>query len=174
MTLRALCLAAALLLAGVSPARGQSLDEVDRLVRDGRVGEARVELVAWMEANPRPARADRQRGLWFRGVLTLDPAQAAGAYRMLVLEYPGGAFTDVALQRLGAMSELEGDLLGAARNYTTLAKDYPGSPARLEAVNWLAENEAALDSARAAAGQGRPSSRPAVVPPRSDREGILD
>lgn len=161
-------LAALFLLLGPVGLVGQSLDQVDRWVREGRVGEARAELLEWLEANPRPSRDDRQRGLWLRGVLTLDPAEAAAAYRMLVLEYPGGDFTDRALQRLGAWAELNGDILGAARSYTTLAQDYRDSPARLEAVNWLSRNEAALDSARAARRPVTPAQ--GVVPPRSDRE----
>lgn len=160
-----------------SPLAAQTLDDVDRLIRDGRVQEARQALLAWSDAHRRPDRDDAQRALWFRGLLTLDPAQAAASFRRLVVEYPGGAFTDLALQRLGTAAALRGDLRGAEASFNMLARDYPGSPARGAAMEWLAENGAVLDSLRAAdATAGREPSRsvrdtPAPsVPPRSDEE----
>lgn len=154
---------------------GQTLDRVDQLVRDGRIQEARAALLEWSEAHPQPDREERQRELWFRGVLTLDPAQAASAYRRLAVEFPGGSFTDLALHRLGTAAALRGDLVSAAGSFETLARDYPGSSVRGEAVNWLSRNRAAVDSARAARAQDAPTRTPPAtgterVPPRSDRE----
>lgn len=145
------------------PGSAQSLDRVDELMREGRVEDARAALLAWTDANPRPGREDRQRGLWLRGVLTLDPAQAEVIYRQLVLEYPGGAYTDQALLRLGTAAALAGDAAEAEANFRTLERDYPASPHRAEAVAWLERRAAAPEDAA-----GRPPE--GVVPPRSDRE----
>ena len=46
-------------------------------------------------------RGDRQRGLWLRAILTVDPLMAGLDFQRLVLEYPGGAHSDEALLRLG-------------------------------------------------------------------------
>lgn len=136
----------ALLALGPVGAAGQTLNDVDQLIRDGRIQEARETLLAWSDATRRPDRVDRQRALWFRGVLNLDPAQAASAFRRLVLEYPGGPFTDLALHRLGMSAALRGDLRAAESSFSVLARDYPGSPMRREARDWLARNRTALDS----------------------------
>ena len=160
----AAALAASLLAPGAGTA--QTLDRVDELMREGRVEDARTALVAWIDANPRPGRQDRQRGLWLRGVLTLDPGQAEINYRQLVLEYPGGPYTDQALLRIGTALALRGDLLEAEANFRDLERDYPGSPARLEAVDWLRRNASALSEARRAAGR---AATDAPSPARSER-----
>lgn len=141
---------AALLAVPVVPAgvRGQTLDRVEGLIQEGRMEDARDALVAWEGANRRPGREDRQRGLWYKGLLTLDPIQAEIIYRQLILEYPGGSYTDQALLRVGTAAALRGDLLEAEVNFRHLERDYPGSPARLEAVDWLRRNQEALAAAR--------------------------
>ena len=144
----------------------QSLDRVDELMQEGRIQDAREALLAWADAHPRPGRQDRQRELWLRGVLTLDPGQAEVIYRQLVLEYPGGPFTDQALLRIGTALALRGDLLEAEANFRDLERDYPGSPARLEAVDWLRRNEEALAAARRAAGR---AAADAPDTPRTER-----
>ncbi|MDT8341727.1 MAG: SPOR domain-containing protein [Longimicrobiales bacterium] len=164
-------LAAVMALAVLPATAGaQSLDTVDALLRDGRVAEAREALVAWSGAHPRPGRDDRQRELWLRGVLTLDPAQAAVIYRQLVLEYPGGPFTASALLRLGQSAAARGDLREAAAHFRVLERDHPGDPARLEAVAWLGRHGSAFDSSEAAGAP--PASRPSTEPPlRASRAG---
>lgn len=157
-----------------APASAQTLEEVDALVREGRMQEAREALVAWIEANPRPDRVERQRILWWQAVLTLDPAQAEPIYRRLVLEYPGGSFTDQALYRLALAAELRGDLLEAEAGFSTLVRDYPVSALHPEAAAWLSRNRDALAAAHArvdaAAREAGPDTRadPVTVPPRSD------
>jgi cell division septation protein DedD len=163
----------ALLLAMAAPAPAQTLDDVDRFVRDGRMQEAREALMVWMEANPRPNRADRQRVLWWQAALTLDPQQAEPIYRRLVLEYPGGTFTDQALYRLSLAADLRGDLLEAEAGFSTLVRDYLASPLRNDAADWLSRNREALAEAHARVAQATREAGPTrpggqVRPPRSD------
>ncbi len=139
---RGLCLVVALLAA--LPAGAQTLDEVNRHLRDGRMQEARSALLAWERATDRPGRLDRQRALWLKGLLTLDPEQAATSYMRLVVEYPGGPFTDRALLRLAMAADLRGEIAEAAEHYTRLARDHPASPLGDDARAWLRAHPEAL------------------------------
>lgn len=130
----------------------ESLDVVDSLASAGWADEAREALESWWE-NERVGsdRRDRQRGLWLRGILTVDPRLAGLDFQRLVLEYPGGSHSDEALLRLGLISAAAGDVLRAARFFRTLVTDYPRSPQRRRAQSWLAENLAAIEEAELAA-----------------------
>ncbi len=127
-----------------------SLDVVDSLALAGRPQAARTALESWWE-NERlcSGRLDRQRGLWLRGVLTVDPRMASLDFRRLVFEYPGGAHSDDALLRLGLISAAAEDLLRAAGYFRALVTDYPRSPQRRRAQEWLAENLVAVEEAEA-------------------------
>ncbi len=125
-------------------AQGGGLDEVESLVARGRIEEARSELLRWWEAGEKRSRLELQRGIWLRARLTVDPAVAATDYRRLVVEFPGGAFTDDALLRLGRMAEVEGRLAEAAEHFRVLVRDYPGSPLGAEARAWLDAHREAL------------------------------
>lgn len=83
------------------------------------------------------SRLEIQRALWLRAILTVDPSLAEADYQRLVVEYPGGSFTDRALLRLGYAAHADGDLAGARENFEMLARDYPNSPLRPTAVSWL-------------------------------------
>lgn len=162
----------ALVLGGVlsvvaAPAAAQSLNDVGELARDGRVGAARVALTDWWDASWESAsREQRQEALWYRAVLTLDPAQAATQFRRLAIEYPGGAWTAQALLRLARTALLEDDLLTAARYFEDLRRDYPASAARLEAVEWLDENADRVERARSAPAASAPApATPVATPP---------
>lgn len=126
---------------------------VDSLASAGRPAEARAALESWWE-NQRVEsdRRDRQRGLWLRGILTVDPRMAGLDFQRLVLEYPGGPHSDEALLRLGLTSAAEGEVPRAARYFRTLVTDYPRSPQRRRAQEWLAENLVAIEEAELAAG----------------------
>lgn len=129
---------AAALFAAPAGLFGQSLDTVEERMAAGEVAEARGLLLAWWDGPRAEAgREDRQRGHWLRGVLTLDPSQAALDYTRLVVEYPGGPYTDRALHRLAEAARARGDTTEARRHYTILARDYPSSPLRTRARAWL-------------------------------------
>jgi cell division septation protein DedD len=133
------------------PVRAQeSLDVVDSLASAGRADEAREALESWWE-NQRveSGRRDRQRGLWLRGILTVDPRMAGLDFQRLVLEYPGGSHSDEALLRLGFISAEGEDIPRAAGYFRTLVTDYPRSPQRRRAQEWLAENLVAIEEAEA-------------------------
>ncbi|MDP2957320.1 MAG: tetratricopeptide repeat protein, partial [Longimicrobiales bacterium] len=116
-----------------------TLDRVEELARLGRTEEARDALRAWWsEAGPKASRRDTQRGLWLRGRLTPDPAEAALDFQRLVVEYPGGPFSVLALLRLAQAAYAAGDSATAAETVARLSLEYPASPVRREAEAWLA------------------------------------
>jgi len=117
-----------------------SLDQVESLIAQGRILQARQVLEAWWEdQGPRVNRMDRQRSLWLRARLTVDPSMAEPDLRRLVLEFPGGLYSDDALVRLAQAAELRGDLRGAHDHYSALVRGYPSSPHVVGAEAWLRE-----------------------------------
>jgi len=126
---------------GLHAQEGASLNEVETFIAGGRITEARETLENWWNTRfPVASRGDRQRGIWLRGKLTVDPSIAELDFRRLVLEYPGGPFSDDALFRLGLSAELRGDLRAAHASFETLVRDYPSSPRRSEARQWIQEH----------------------------------
>ena len=142
--MRTLFLAFALLLLDLSPAapqEGSSLTEVEALMARGSIMEARETLENWWNTRLSMAsRTDRQRGIWLRGKLTVDPSLAELDFRRLVLEFPGGPYSDDALFRLGQSAEIRGDLRGAQTFFETLLRDYPSSPRVPEAELWVRDH----------------------------------
>lgn len=121
-----------------------TLDRVETLMDGGRLEAARSLLEVWWESEWGGAEwENRQRGLWLRALLTVDPAMAEVDFQRLVLEYPAGPFADDALHRLGLWAVSRGDLQDARNHFTTLARDYPGSPYRQEARVWLRDRAGA-------------------------------
>jgi len=126
---------------------GASLAEVESLAAQGRIMEARETLETWWTGRFSAAsRADRERGIWLRGKLTVDPSMAEMDYRRLVLEFPGGPYTDDALFRLGLAAELRGDLREASSSFESLLRDYPASPRVPEARAWLRAHAGSLEA----------------------------
>jgi hypothetical protein len=125
------------------PASSQSrasLGEVESLMAQGRILEAREVLETWWdEQGPNVGRMDRQHSLWLRARLTVDPSMAELDLRRLVLEFPGGPYSDDALLRLAQSADLKGDLRQAHAHYTALLRGYPSSPLRRAAEAWLRE-----------------------------------
>ncbi len=152
---RGVVLLSALILAvGVAVPVGaqESLDVVDSLALAGRADEARTALESWWQSQRvRSSRRDRQRGLWLRAILTVDPRMASLDFQRLVLEYPGGSHSDEAMLRLGLISAAGEDLPRAAGYFRTLVTDYPRSRLRRQAEEWLSENIVAVEEAEAAA-----------------------
>ena len=138
--------------AGALGAQVPPLDRVDSLTARGDVEAARAALTSWWEARIDDASPlERQRGIWLRGKLTVDPGMARRDYLRLVLEYPGGPHSADALLRLAQMEHAAGRTLDAARHFQQLLRDYPESPHRLEARRWLDEHRDAVSRARAEA-----------------------
>jgi hypothetical protein len=110
---------------------------------------------------------DRQRSLWLRARLTVDPSLAELDLRRLVLEFPGGPFSDDALLRLAQAAESRGDPDGAFVHYTALVRGYPGSPFAAAAREWLDREGPGVEARRAeeapAPEEGRPSTPPEAV-----------
>ncbi len=105
----------------------------------GRTEDARDVLQEWWDADYADAsRKDVQRALWLRGRLTVDPVEATLDFRRLVVEFPGGPYSDLALLRLAQSAFAAGDSAEAAHDVTRLMTEYPGSSARRDAEAWLA------------------------------------
>lgn len=138
-----------------------SLDRVEELTRLGRAEEARTALTGWWESAAADAsRRDMQRGLWLRGRLTVDPAQAELDFQRLIVLYPSGEYTPEALLRLAQAAHGRGDEESARGYVAALARDYANDPVRREAEAWLrgagpAEPvEARAEASRGGRGEG--------------------
>ena len=168
-----LCLFLGLLGPGHSPIsaqEGASLSEVEGLMARGRITEARETLESWWNTRfSVSSRTDRQRGIWLRGKLTVDPSMAELDFRRLVLEFPGGPFSDDALFRLGLSADLRGDVREANDSFQELVRNYPTSPRVPEAEHWIETH------ARQVAALPRPStpeeSEPTPGPPPGGEAG---
>jgi cell division septation protein DedD len=138
-----------------------TLDAVDSLVSLGRADEARSTLLDWLVSNGSSAsRREQQRSIWLRGILTVDPAQAAVDFQRLAVEFPAGEWTDDALLRLARYAEALGDVDEAARRYRDILRDHPAGPPREAAREWLDAHADVLARIEAEAGE------PAVEEPR--------
>tara|TARA_B100000809_G_scaffold144192_2_gene141749 strand:+ start:208 stop:1014 length:807 start_codon:yes stop_codon:yes gene_type:complete len=130
----------------------ESLATVDSLALAGRADEARTALDSWwLNERAGSNRRDRQHGLWLRAILTVDSHMASLDFQRLVLEYPGGSYSDEAMLRLGLISAGAGDLPRAAGYFRTLVTDYPRSPRRRQAEEWLSDHLVEVEEAEAAA-----------------------
>ncbi|MEM7417169.1 MAG: SPOR domain-containing protein, partial [Gemmatimonadota bacterium] len=127
------------LLVWSAPVAGQSsLEDVERLTRLGRTEAARATLMTWWsDERPDASRRERQRALWLRGRLTVDPVQAELDFRRLTVLYPSGRFTPDAIFRLAQASWAMGDEAEARGYVETLRRDYPRTEAREDAEAWL-------------------------------------
>ena len=153
----------------------ESLDLVDSLALAGQADEARTALGSWWQSErARSSRRDLQRGLWLRAILTVDPRMAGLDFQRLVLEYPGGSHSDEAMLRLGLISAAAEDLPGAARYFRTLVTDYPRSPQRRRAEEWLSEHFAAVEEAETAVRQAEAGARQAEAGVREEAAADAD
>ena len=155
-------LSALILAVGVAVPVGaqESLEVVDSLALAGRADEARTVLESWWQSQRvQSSRRDRQRGLWLRAILTVDPRMAGLDFQRLVLEYPGGSYSDEAMLRLGLISAAAEDLPRAAGYFRTLVTEYPRSPQRRQAEEWLSEHVVAVEEAEAAVREAEAAAR---------------
>jgi len=67
----------------------------------------------------------------------VDPSLSDLDLRRLVLEFPGGPYSDDALLRLAQSADLRGDLRQAHTSYTALLRGYPSSPLAPLAEEWI-------------------------------------
>lgn len=118
---------------GILAAQSTVLDTVEDHISEGRFPEAREGLERWWAGESDASREARQQALWLRARLTVDPSLAELDYRRLVVEYPGGPWSDAALLRLAQGAEFRGDEATAAQYLEILVRDYPTSPHRVEA-----------------------------------------
>ncbi len=141
-----------------------TLEQIDSLIVVGRAEEARTVLSGWWQRAARAAidRAQMQHAIWLRAVLTVDPTQASIDYQRLVVEYPGGPYTDRSLLRLAQAADARGDAVKARGHLRSLLRDYPASPIRADAERLLQSVEPAAE----AQAQAQPLVAPAVAPER--------
>ena len=119
---------------------------IDSIASKGDIERARSILEGWWETDLQDAnRHDRQYALWLRGLLTVDPELASLDFRRLAVSFPGGPYSDDALSRLGLISVANDDLLEASAYFRAILLDYPISPERKIAEEWLNSNQSALE-----------------------------
>lgn len=138
---------ALLMMLCVLPVGGQeTLGIIDSIASKGDIERARSILEGWWETDLQDAnRHDRQYALWLRGLLTVDPELASLDFRRLAVSFPGGPYSDDALSRLGLISVANDDLLEASAYFRAILLDYPISPERKIAEEWLNSNQSALE-----------------------------
>ncbi len=118
---------------------GALLEELSResdwvhVTRRGWIWSASVD-----QASSGPSREDLEHGLWLRGRLAIDPVRAELDFQRLVILYPNGPYTPQVIHRLAQLAFERGDGDSALRHVQALARDYPTSPSRREAEDWLA------------------------------------
>jgi len=168
------------LMAGSVAAQSPQLQRVEELARMGRAEEARVELLEWWNsARDDSSQRDLQLGLWLRGRLTVDPAQAELDFQRLVVLYPSSPYAPQAIFRLAQARQAQGDAEGARRHVATLIRDYPSSQSRSDAEAWLQTAGAAPPSTTTASaptpaprtaptGASAPTGNPAAAPAAAD------
>lgn len=164
----------ALVIAAPVAAQSPTLSRVAELARMGRAEEARVELMDWWDrARDDSSSRDLQLGLWLRGRLTVDPAQAALDFQRLVVLYPSSPYAPQAVFRLAQASYAQGDTEAARRHVATLVRDYPSSETRRQAEAWLANPGAPPSTTASAPAPDRPAARPAgqATPPGAGANG---
>jgi cell division septation protein DedD len=169
-------LIALLLVAGwPSDVASQDLGRIEALGADGRTSAARDSLLAWWDVEWSSAsRGDRERALWLRGLLTLDPVEASASYRRMVIEYPGGAFTGRALHRLGNLAAAVGDTVAAGQWFGMLARDFSGSSLGGEAEAWLAGDRSAVVGAVPSAPAAPEVAAAPTMPTAPDPDSVPD
>jgi len=157
---------ASVFVAGALAAQSPTLQRVEELTRTGRAEEARVELMEWWNgARDDSSQRDLQLGLWLRGRLTVDPAQAELDFQRLVVLYPSSPYAPQAIFRLAQARHAQGDMEGARRHVATLIRDYPSSQTRSEAEAWLQSAGVAPPSTTtASAPDAAPRPTPAAAP----------
>jgi len=129
-----------------------SLPRVEDLIAQGRILQAREVLEDWWaERGPDVSRSERQRSLWLRARLTVDPSLAELDLRRLVLEFQGGDYSDDALLRLAESAESRGDLPEALGHYSALIRGYPGSPFVPLARVWIGAHGGEVEAQQAKA-----------------------
>jgi hypothetical protein len=67
----------------------------------------------------------------------VDPALAEADLQRLIIEFPGGEYSDDAHFRMALLSVTRGREAEARSHLRTLVRDYPDSPLRAEALDWL-------------------------------------
>jgi len=162
------------------PGDRQLLEAAERALEEGRFDEARERVEAWWaEGEAGRDRLSVQQALWLRARLTVDSEAAELLYRRMVVEFPGGNWSDQALLRLASGSQARGEYEPAQRYLQILVRDYPSSPFRVEARAELARLDARVARsagaapartapaapAEPAAAASAPSSAPPVEPP---------
>ncbi len=144
---------------GGNAQEGASLARVEELITQGRILQAREVLEDWWaERGPDVSRSERQRSLWLRARLTVDPSLAELDLRRLVLEFPGGDFSDDALLRLAQSAESRGDLPEALGHYSALVRGYPGSPFVPLARVWIEAHGGEAEAQQAETPERTPAS----------------
>ncbi|NNF37765.1 MAG: tetratricopeptide repeat protein, partial [Gemmatimonadetes bacterium] len=119
-------------------ARAQSLHLAELFAEQGRLDDARAEVLAWFEIRGQEATpTELQHALWLRARFAPDAAEGARELEAFVREYPAGPFTARALAWMAAAAADRGGEARAIELYTRVLRDFPESDRVAEARDWL-------------------------------------
>lgn len=129
-----------------APAASQSLHLAELFAEQGRVDDARAEVLAWFEIRGDDATSNEvQHGLWLRGRLAQDPEAGVADLDRLVEDHPEGPYTGLALAWLAATAAEWGDEPRAAALYTRVVQSHPESEGAGRAREWLRQRGITVD-----------------------------
>ncbi len=150
-----------------SEGAGQSLHLAELFAEQGRVDDARAEVLAWFEIREDEASPDElQHGLWLRARLAEDPVVGRADLEAFVGEYPQGAYTPHALAWLAAAADTEGNERRAVTLYRRVLDDHPESLVAPDARAWLRSRGVAVEEPTPPARRVAPARRPDPVSTR--------
>jgi DedD protein len=164
--------ALALALGAPWAASAQSLHLAELFAEQGRVADARAEVLAWFEIRGDDATSEEfQHGLWLRGRLAEQPSAGMRDLTQLVDEYPQGGFTAKALAWMGAYRADVGDMEAAIELFSRVVREHPESETVDLARGWLSAQGVVIEespAAKHADPQGAPADSVPTPPAGAD------
>ncbi len=124
----------------------QSLHLAELFAEQGRLGDARAEVMAWFEIRGDAATSDElQHGLWLRGRLAEDRTAGLQDLQRLVEQHPQGPYTPQALTWLADAAAEAGDEGAAMAFRARVVRDFPDSESADRAREWLHDRGLAVE-----------------------------
>lgn len=124
----------------------QSLHLAELFAEQGRLGDARAEVMAWFEIRGDAATPEElQHGLWLRGRLAEDRTAGLQDLQRLVEQHPQGPYTPLALTWLADAAAEAGDEGASMAFRARVVRDFPESEAADRAREWLHDRGLAVE-----------------------------
>ena len=157
-----------------STASAQSLHLAELFAEQGRIDDARAEVLAWFEIRGDEATPNEmQHGLWLRGRFAQDPAAGLADLDQLIDDYPDGPYTGHALAWLASAAAESGDDARAAALYTRVAQSHSESEPATAARDWLRQRGITVQGPGEEPAPREPSAPvPPVLPPADTEASV--